>query len=75
MEFAQFPNSSILLGVITETRMKKTEIPVEDKFLRDVKRDIQRESREAVSSGRLKQTDLFLISPELARRAKITLKA
>lgn len=49
--------------------------PAEDKTLVAAKFDIQEQSRKAVSSGRLKQSDLFLIRPELARRAKVKLKA
>lgn len=53
------------------TSDKKTE---PDLFLAEVKREIQKQSREVVSKGELKQTDLFLIRPEIARRAVVTLK-
>jgi hypothetical protein len=48
--------------------------PEPDPFLAEVKREIQKQSREAVIKGELKQTDLFLIRAEIARRAVITLK-
>lgn len=50
----------------------RTKKEFEDEPLRNAKRKIQQESWEAIRSGQLKQSDLFLIRPELAR--KVTLK-
>jgi hypothetical protein len=46
-----------------------------DEHLFSMKQRIQEQSRQEVSRGNLTQTDLFLIRPEMARRAVVTLKA
>jgi hypothetical protein len=46
-----------------------------DDFLFSMKERIQEQSRQEVSRGNLSQSDLFLVRPELARRATVTLKA
>ena len=60
--------------IMSETESDK-EIFSVDEELYAVKHKIQRQCREDVASGRLKQSDLFLISREAARRAIITYKA
>lgn len=47
----------------------------EDEALPVAKLKIQQDSRDAVKSGRLRQSDLFLIRSEIARRARVKLKA
>jgi hypothetical protein len=58
---------------MTSNEKHKNDLPT-DVPLAEAKRDIQAQSQEAVRTGKLKQTDLFLIRPEIARRAVVTLK-
>ena len=44
-----------------------------DDYLRSVKQEIQEQSRQELARGNLSQSDLFLVRPEVARRATVTL--
>lgn len=46
----------------------------QDEVLQEIKRDIQKQSTELVNSGILKQSDLFLINIDRAKRAIVVLK-
>jgi hypothetical protein len=48
---------------------------VADELLLVAKQKIQQESRDAMRSERVRQSDLFLIRPDVARRARVKLKA
>jgi len=53
---------------------KKKQIPAQDDALAEHKRAVRLQSDAAVRTGRLQQSDVFMVRPELARRATVTLK-
>ncbi|WP_296942993.1 hypothetical protein [uncultured Massilia sp.] len=54
---------------------RKPEVFNRDEYLSSMKQNIQEQSRQEVARGNLVQSDLFLIRPEVAKKAIVALKA
>jgi hypothetical protein len=75
MVHREIVDSRVLPMHISDSHLPSRSSQPGDEALVSAKQEIQSQCREAIGKGILKQSDVFLVRPEAARRATFSLKA